>query len=229
MLTTPRAGGKPTRETASDNVLVLVGAVTENQSPPCGSLVLSGPDCKPDQRNPSHLGSANPEGQVHIMADVWSVFDYEVQMFNGLLALCQGNIRNSFQWPIPNAITESLLLHARILTCVLISRGREDDIKLSTLLPGFTVPGDQHPRQRSTGRTTTQRASATPSTSGWRTRPRCGPEPRGTTTRGTCWLCSLTSTTSWAKSSRRDRAEVRVAKWVGELRQGFSRRPHPCT
>ena len=140
MLTTPRAGGKPTRETASDNVLVLVGAVTENQSPPCGSLVLSGPDCKPDQRNPSHLGSANPEGQVHIMADVWSVFDYEVQMFNGLLALCQGNIRNSFQWPIPNAITESLLLHARILTCVLISRGREDDIKLSTLLPGFTVP-----------------------------------------------------------------------------------------
>ena len=42
----------------------LVGAVTENQSPPCGFLVLSGPDCEPDQRNPSHLGSANPEGQV---------------------------------------------------------------------------------------------------------------------------------------------------------------------
>jgi hypothetical protein len=74
------------------------------------------------------------------MADVWSVFDYEVQMFNGLLALCEGNIRNSFQWPIPNAITESLLLHARILTCVLISRGRGDDIKLSILLPGFNVP-----------------------------------------------------------------------------------------
>jgi hypothetical protein len=43
---------------------MLVGAVTENQSFPCGFLVLSGPDCEPDQRNPSNLGSANPEGQV---------------------------------------------------------------------------------------------------------------------------------------------------------------------
>jgi hypothetical protein len=43
---------------------MLVGAVTENQSPPCGFLVLSGSDCELDQRNPSHLGSANPEGQV---------------------------------------------------------------------------------------------------------------------------------------------------------------------
>jgi hypothetical protein len=44
--------------------VVLAGAVTENQSSPCGFLVLSGPDCEPDQLNPSNLGSANPEGQV---------------------------------------------------------------------------------------------------------------------------------------------------------------------
>jgi hypothetical protein len=74
------------------------------------------------------------------MADQWRVLDYEVQMFNGLLALCHGNIRNSFPWPIPNAITESLLLHARILVDILLSRGRGDDIKLDNLLPGFDVP-----------------------------------------------------------------------------------------
>ena len=42
----------------------LAGAVTENQSPPCGFLVLSGPDVERDQPNPSHLDSANPKGQV---------------------------------------------------------------------------------------------------------------------------------------------------------------------
>ena len=77
---------------------------------------------------------------IRIMADLWSVFDYEVQMFRDLMNLCRGNMRLTFPPPIPNAITESLVLHTRILTCVLISRGRADDIKLETLLPGFTMP-----------------------------------------------------------------------------------------
>lgn len=74
------------------------------------------------------------------MPDLWSVLHYEVDMFNGLLALCYGGIRNTFTWPIPNAITESLMLHTRILTCILISRGRGDDIKLKDLLPNLDVP-----------------------------------------------------------------------------------------
>ncbi|HEV3301978.1 MAG TPA: hypothetical protein VG055_20150 [Planctomycetaceae bacterium] len=40
------------------------------------------------------------------------------------------------QW-CKNAIVESLVLHTRILTAILLSEGRADDIKVKEVIPGF--------------------------------------------------------------------------------------------
>jgi hypothetical protein len=68
------------------------------------------------------------------------VFDYEVSMFEQTL-----NFGTHVALPLPqyilNAITESLLLHTRILVDILISeRSDSDDITLRKLLPAFTSP-----------------------------------------------------------------------------------------
>jgi hypothetical protein len=71
----------------------------------------------------------------------WVVFDYEVQMFNVTLALCDAKFALFFTQYVRNAFTESLLLHTRILANILLSNGpKPDDITLEKLLPGFSSP-----------------------------------------------------------------------------------------
>ena len=72
----------------------------------------------------------------------WVVFDYEVEQFYAtckLLLLKAGNDESAaLPQHMKNAVVESALLHARILSDILLSRGREpDDINLSDLLPSF--------------------------------------------------------------------------------------------
>jgi len=67
----------------------------------------------------------------------WEVYDYELDMLQKLLKEPSTHPRL-----IQNAISESTLLHLRILTDLLLSRGREDDIKLQGLLQQFAP---EHP------------------------------------------------------------------------------------
>jgi hypothetical protein len=68
----------------------------------------------------------------------WVVYDYEVWMFTELRKLDSIGTDKIFQQLIVNAIAESTLLHLRILTEILISKGYPDDIKLKEhLLPEF--------------------------------------------------------------------------------------------
>lgn len=71
----------------------------------------------------------------------WVVYDYEVDMFKQTWEMCSTGARNRFPHPIPNAISESLLLHLRILVEIFLPGGVEpDDIKLADLLPKFRSP-----------------------------------------------------------------------------------------
>ncbi len=70
----------------------------------------------------------------------WVVYDYEVDMFNQTWGMCSTGARNRFPHPIPNAISESLLLHLRILVEIFLSSDEPDDIKLTDLLPKFRSP-----------------------------------------------------------------------------------------
>jgi hypothetical protein len=70
----------------------------------------------------------------------WVVYDYEVWMFTELRKLDSMGPNRIFQQLIVNAIVESMLLHLRILTGILISSGHSNDIKLKDLLPKFESP-----------------------------------------------------------------------------------------
>lgn len=74
-------------------------------------------------------------------ADQWVVFQYEVDMFLNLCPLLtDGNPEYAAlgHWA-RNAVVESVLLHARQLADILLSKGNyPNDISLKTLLPGFT-------------------------------------------------------------------------------------------
>lgn len=73
--------------------------------------------------------------------DLWVVFDYEVSMFQGLISVNVQQVATSLPLCVQNALAESLLLHARILIDILLSRGKNsDDITLRKLLPDFTSP-----------------------------------------------------------------------------------------
>ena len=75
--------------------------------------------------------------------DPWVVFDYEVDMFRQLCQLLAADNPDYMSYPhyVRNAVVESAILHARILTGILLSDTPEaDDIGLSTLVPGFTCP-----------------------------------------------------------------------------------------
>lgn len=75
------------------------------------------------------------------MSSGWTVYDYEVEMFNSTLGLCKTGTCTSYPHPIPNAIVESLLLHTRILVDILLSRDTASDaVILRILLPGFGSP-----------------------------------------------------------------------------------------
>jgi hypothetical protein len=69
----------------------------------------------------------------------WVVYDYEVNMYMQMSALCMNGCRSHFSLPIQNALAESLLLHLRIVVDMLLSKGSDDDdLTLTDLLPGFT-------------------------------------------------------------------------------------------
>jgi len=72
--------------------------------------------------------------------DPWIVFDYEIQMYfetrNLLRHLSLNKPNDVINTITKNATVESLLLHTRIVTDILISKGSEkDDIVLKNLLP----------------------------------------------------------------------------------------------
>ena len=74
------------------------------------------------------------------MDDMWTVFDYEVMMFRNILAYKNRVILSDkqIQHIVQCSLTESLVLHTRILIEILISRGqRVDDITINKLLPNF--------------------------------------------------------------------------------------------
>lgn len=71
----------------------------------------------------------------------WVVFKYEVDMFNATRGFSTTTLAESVPGFVHNAVTESLLLHTRILADILLSRGPEpDDITLERLLPDFSSP-----------------------------------------------------------------------------------------
>lgn len=62
-------------------------------------------------------------------------------MFKDMLALCSSRARETFPNRVPNAITESLILHVRSLIEIILSSGHQkDDLKLADLLPNFNSP-----------------------------------------------------------------------------------------
>lgn len=72
------------------------------------------------------------------MSDLWSVLNYEIQMYFGVQILQRINIQSSdpaLTVITTSALTEVKSLHIRILTEVFLSGGRSDDIKIEQLLP----------------------------------------------------------------------------------------------
>jgi hypothetical protein len=70
----------------------------------------------------------------------WTIYDYEVEMFLQLRDATSMGANKIFQQVILNAIVESMLLHLRVLTEILISKDSSsdhDNIKLTDLLPKF--------------------------------------------------------------------------------------------
>jgi hypothetical protein len=76
------------------------------------------------------------------MATDWTIYDYEVGMYNELFALQASGLPLFIAQPVRNAVLESLLLHVRILVEILLSQDQETDaVNLRTLIPaGFTSP-----------------------------------------------------------------------------------------
>lgn len=73
--------------------------------------------------------------------DPWQVFNYEIQMYFETrirLKHLKTDGRDSRVMVIKNALTESLVLHTRIMVDILISKGSgNDDITLKDLLPDW--------------------------------------------------------------------------------------------
>jgi hypothetical protein len=70
----------------------------------------------------------------------WITYDYEMNMFHSLLSLSSpGNTELALlSQPIRFAVAESLVMHSRIITDILLSRDTSpDSIRLTDLLPGF--------------------------------------------------------------------------------------------
>jgi hypothetical protein len=77
--------------------------------------------------------------------DPWKVFDYEAVMFEKLSTgeLVTQQVLNSASPYLGNALTESRLLHIRILAELLLSRDSsksKGDVTLKKLLPDFSSP-----------------------------------------------------------------------------------------
>jgi hypothetical protein len=68
--------------------------------------------------------------------DKWTVYDYEVDMFKATHELSRSDYRIWHSRHVNNAIAESLLLHTRILSDILLSRNNRD-LNLKKLLPDF--------------------------------------------------------------------------------------------
>jgi hypothetical protein len=73
--------------------------------------------------------------------DEWIVFKYEWDMFcNSTVIIAQNKWTGWDLWS-KNAIVESLVLHTRVLTDILLSKTQNsDDIKITDLIPGFSSP-----------------------------------------------------------------------------------------
>lgn len=70
--------------------------------------------------------------------DPWEIFEYEVEMFFGTRTVLCKRKRNPAKSDIAtNALTESALLHTRILADILLDRKDDDNITLSLLLPDW--------------------------------------------------------------------------------------------
>jgi hypothetical protein len=74
------------------------------------------------------------------MSNPFAVVNYEIEMFLGTQILQKANVQ--FSPPLEilegywrNALTDSRIVHIRVLTEVFLSRGEKDEIKIDHLLP----------------------------------------------------------------------------------------------
>ena len=84
--------------------------------------------------------SSHPASSTAPSNDPWVVFDYEVEQWRAMCnLLVDGNpVYEALSLQLKNAVTESAVLHTRILADILLCRSKEsDDIKVSDLIPGF--------------------------------------------------------------------------------------------
>ena len=73
------------------------------------------------------------------MSDMWTVFDYERDMAIKLSQLLITPEFETLPGEFQNAIVESLVIHTRVVTEIILSEGtRPDDITLKKLLPHFS-------------------------------------------------------------------------------------------
>jgi hypothetical protein len=69
---------------------------------------------------------------------MWEVFDYERDMAIKLSQMLIAPQFETLPWEFRNAVVESLVIHTRVLTEIVLSEGtRPDDITLKKLLPAF--------------------------------------------------------------------------------------------
>jgi hypothetical protein len=78
------------------------------------------------------------------VSNPFDVVNYEIEMFLGAQILQKTKIHSATQDKIlegflRNAITESQVLHIRVLTEVFLSQGRKDDIKIDNLIPNWSL------------------------------------------------------------------------------------------
>jgi len=76
------------------------------------------------------------------MINPFEVVNYEIERFLGTQILQKTKIQSSapdkiLEGFLRNALTESRILHIRVLTEVFLSQGQKDDIKIDKLLPNW--------------------------------------------------------------------------------------------
>lgn len=86
--------------------------------------------------------SSQPNGSVSPHStNEWHIFDYEVEMYFGTRKILMDFGRDAENIIMGNALTESTLLHTRILIDILLCKEKDDDISLKTLLPNWQESG----------------------------------------------------------------------------------------
>jgi len=70
----------------------------------------------------------------------WNIYDYEIDQLFAMVELLgsQNSIRHFVGRNLHNAIVESAIIHARIITDIYLGTAYQDDLKVTDLVPSFT-------------------------------------------------------------------------------------------